>query len=182
MNEVGGSAYLYGVSSGGCLVLEAAIKMRNKVKKLAVYEPPYKSGENAIEEWMEYKKQLTKFLEENRRGDVVALFMAFVGTPAGQIEGIRKAPMWSMLEAVAPSLLYDSSAMGVDRSVPLERVSRINAPTLVMHGGAGIAFMKETALALSRAIPNAKFHTIEGQTHAVTSEVMALVLKEFFKA
>ena len=178
----GGSCYLYGVSSGGCLAVEVAIKLSNKVKKLAVYEAPYNSDENAHEEWREYTRNLTKFVAENRRGDAVALFMKLVGTPAEQIEGMRKAPMWPMLEAVAPTLLYDAAAVGVDRKVPTERISGINVPTLVMHGGAGAPFMKQTALALSKAIPNAKFRTIEGETHAVASEVIAPVLIEFFKS
>jgi pimeloyl-ACP methyl ester carboxylesterase len=51
IDAVGGFAYLYGVSSGGCLVLEAAIKLGGKVKKISVYEPPCKSGVGALEEW-----------------------------------------------------------------------------------------------------------------------------------
>jgi pimeloyl-ACP methyl ester carboxylesterase len=182
IGEVGGSAYLYGVSSGACLALEATIKLGDKIKKLALYEPPYKSGENTLEEWQKYNENLKKSLAENRRGDAVALFMALVGVPSEQIEGMRKAPMWPMLESVAPTLLYDAAAMGVNRSVPIERASHITAPTLVMHGGAGLPFMKQTAIALSKAIPNAQFRTIEGQTHAVASEVIAPVLEEFFKS
>ncbi len=181
IENVGGSTYLYGISSGACLAIEAAIKLGDKVKKLALYEPPYKSGENTLEEWIEYKRRLTEFLAENRRGDAVALFMSFVGTPADQIEGMRKSPMWPMFEAVAPTLLYDAAATGANRKVPIERVSHITASTIVMHGGAGAPFMKQTALTLSKAIPNAKFRTIEGQTHAVASEVIAPVLVEFFK-
>ncbi len=182
IDSISGLAYLYGVSSGGCLAIEAAIKLSAKVKKLAVYEAPYKSGETASEEWREYNKHLTQFLAAGSRGDAVALFMTFVGTPADQIEGMRKSPMWSMFEAVAPTLMYDAAAMGADRSVPTERVSRITASTLVMHGGAGLPFIKQTTLTLSRAIPNAKFRTIENQTHAITSEAIAPVLTEFFKA
>ena len=107
--------------------------------------------------------------------------MTLVGVPADQIEGMRKAPMWQMLESVAPTLLYDAAAMGLNRKVPLERVLQIATPTLVMHGGAGLPFMKQTALTLSKAIPNAEFRTIEGQTHAVSSEAVAPVLGEFFK-
>jgi len=102
IDEVGGLAYLYGVSSGGCLTLEAAIKLRDKIKKLSIYEAPYKSQENLPDEWLQYRTQLKRLLEENRRGDAVALFMAFVGTHVDQIEGMRKTPMWSMLEAEAP--------------------------------------------------------------------------------
>ncbi len=78
-------------------------------------------------------------------------------------------------------MAYDAAAMGSDRSVPTERASRVTASALVMHGGAGHAFMKDTALALSRAIPHAEFRTLEGQTHNVASEVIAPVLVEFFK-
>jgi pimeloyl-ACP methyl ester carboxylesterase len=181
VSEVGGSAYLYGVSSGACLALEATIKIGNKVKKLALYEAPCKAGESALEEWIDYNGQLAKFLAEGRCGDAVALFMALVGVPNDQIEGMRKAPMWGMLESIAPTLLYDAAAMGSNRKVPIERVLRITAPTLAMHGGAGLPFMKQTAITLSKAIPNAEFRTIEGQTHAVASEVIAPVLVDFFK-
>ena len=37
----GGTAHLYGISSGGALVLEAATVLGRKVNKLAVYEVPY---------------------------------------------------------------------------------------------------------------------------------------------
>ena len=50
-----------------------------------------------------------------------------------------------------------------------------------MHGGAGLAFMKRTALSLSKTIPNAEFRTIENQTHAVTPEAIAPVMMEFFR-
>lgn len=47
IDEVGKVAYLYGVSSGGCLALETAIKLGDKVKKIAIYEAPYKSDNTA---------------------------------------------------------------------------------------------------------------------------------------
>src|SRR5829696_5916037 len=37
IDGAGGSAYLYGISSGAVLALEAAAKLPNKVKKLAMY-------------------------------------------------------------------------------------------------------------------------------------------------
>ena len=41
IDKAGGSAYLYGHSSGACLALDAAVKLGDKVKKLAMYEAPY---------------------------------------------------------------------------------------------------------------------------------------------
>src|SRR6266508_5166201 len=41
IEAAGGAAFLYGISSGAALALEAAIKLGSKVKKLAMYEAPY---------------------------------------------------------------------------------------------------------------------------------------------
>jgi pimeloyl-ACP methyl ester carboxylesterase len=43
IQEAGGSAFVYGISSGACLALEAAIRLGDKIIKLALYEPPYNS-------------------------------------------------------------------------------------------------------------------------------------------
>src|SRR2546430_1518029 len=40
IDAAGGYAFLYGHSSGGCLALEATVKLGDKVKKLAMYEVP----------------------------------------------------------------------------------------------------------------------------------------------
>lgn len=85
IREAGGSAFVYGISSGACLSLEAAIKLGNKIRKLALYEAPYNSENGAGKAWKEYTQQLKQLLAENRRGDAVALFMKFVGAPDEQI-------------------------------------------------------------------------------------------------
>src|SRR6266699_3110311 len=72
VDEAGGSAYLYGHSSGAALALEAALRLGNKVKKLAMYEAPYNEDAEAQRAWKEYIKQLTKLLAADRRGDAVA--------------------------------------------------------------------------------------------------------------
>src|SRR5512138_1962324 len=74
IDEAGGSAFVYGISSGGCLALEAAARLGNKIKKLAIYEPPYNSDRAARKQWKEYRQQLADALAEDRRGDAVVLF------------------------------------------------------------------------------------------------------------
>ena len=181
IDEAGGSAYLYGHSSGAALALEAALRLGNKVKKLAMYEAPYNDDAEAQRAWKEYIKQLTEVLAAGRRGDAVVLFMKLVGTPTDQIEAMRHAPVWPMFEAIGPTLAYDHSAiLGEDASIPTERAALVTAPTLVMNGGASYPFMYDTAQALGKAIPNARVRTLEGQTHDVDSDVLAAVLMEFF--
>jgi len=183
IDKAGGYAFLYGHSSGGCLALEATVKLGDKVKKLAMYEVPYNDDPEARKAWGTYIKNLTEALASNRRGDAVALFMAYVGMPAAQIEGMRHAPFWGGMEALAPTLAYDHTAiMGKDGSIPIERAARVRVPTLVLTGGSGATFMLETAKTLSKAIPHARLRTLEGQTHDVHPEALAPVLAEFFAA
>jgi len=146
-----------------------------------MYEVPYNDDVNAQRAWREYIKKLTDLLATDRRGDAVALFMKYVGTPDEQIEGMRHAPFWQALESIAPTLAYDHTAiLGENSSVPTERAMQVLVPTLVMNGGASFPFMHETAQALSKAIPNAQLCTLEGQTHDVANEALAPVLVNFF--
>jgi pimeloyl-ACP methyl ester carboxylesterase len=118
INAAGGSAFVFGISSGAALAFEAALALDGKVKKLAMYEAPYNDDDGARQSWKEYRKQLNELLAEGRRGDAVALFMMLVGMPADQLEGMRQHPMWPMLEAVAPTLAYDAAVLGRDASIP----------------------------------------------------------------
>ncbi|HYX48692.1 MAG TPA: alpha/beta fold hydrolase, partial [Ktedonobacteraceae bacterium] len=79
INEVGGEVFLYGISSGAALALEATIKLGHKVKKLALYEAPYDSDDARQQAFRNYRKQLVEFLAEGRPGDALGLFMMFVG-------------------------------------------------------------------------------------------------------
>jgi pimeloyl-ACP methyl ester carboxylesterase len=179
--EAGGSAFLFGHSSGGALALEATLQLGEKVKKLAIYEVPYNDDREARQAWRAYIQQLTELLAANRRGDAIALFMKFVGTPAEQIEGMRHSPAWPSLEAIAPTLAYDHTAiLGNDLSVPIERAAQVRVPTLIMNGSASFPFMYETARTLSQAIPHAQLRTLEGQDHGPADDVLAPVLEEFF--
>ena len=182
IDEAGGSASLYGISSGAALALEAALALGSKVRKLVMYEPPYNDEANARKSWKEYRQKLRELVAAGRKGDAVGLFMMLVGMPADHLEGMRQNPMWPLWEAVGPSLLYDAVAMGEDASIRAKRAAGIAVPTLVMDGGGSEwSFMHTTAVALAEAIPNAQHRTVEGQTHEVDSKVLAPVLIEFFK-
>lgn len=183
IEQGGGSAFLFGISSGAALALEAALALGGKVKKLAIYEAPYNDEVEARQAWSQYRKDLQTTLAEGRKGDAVGLFMMLLGMPPEALDGMRHDPMWTMLESVAPTLAYDAAALGEEAAVPVERAARLVIPTLVMDGGATpYPFMHSSALALTNAIPNAQHRTLEGQTHEVSAEVLAPVLVEFFNS
>jgi pimeloyl-ACP methyl ester carboxylesterase len=183
IDTAGGSAFVYGISSGASLAMEAAIELGGKIKKLAMYEPPYNDDENARKAWKNYTRALKELLAADRRGDAVTLFMKYIGTTDDQIDGIRHAPVWPIFEAIAPTLAYDHIAiLGEDASIPIERAARVALPTLIMVGGASFPFMHTTARALAEAIPNAQLRTLESQTHEVSPEALEPELVKFFGA
>ncbi len=180
IKAAGNSAYLFGTSSGACLVLEAASRLGDKVTKIALYEAPYREGGDAMQEWRNYRKQLGDLLAAGRRGDAAALFMKFVETPDEMVDGMRQSPAWPVFEAIAPTLMYDADDIGEDRRVPVDRAARVTATTLAMNGSASFPFMYDSAKTIASAVPNSQLRTLEGQTHNVSLEVLAPVLIEFF--
>jgi pimeloyl-ACP methyl ester carboxylesterase len=182
VDEAGGVASLYGHSSGGCLALEAAVVLGTKVSKVAIYEAPYNDDPVAQQAWGEYIKGLNEALAEDRRGDAVALFMRYVGTPAEQVQGMRQASFWRSLEAIAPTLAYDHHfIVGRTGAVPIERLAALPTPTLVMCGGSSFPFMRTTAQTITRALPHRELRVLDGQSHEVQPEVLVPVLTEFFR-
>jgi pimeloyl-ACP methyl ester carboxylesterase len=183
IDESGGSASLYGISSGAALAMEAALVLPNKVKMLAMYEAPFNDDESAQQVWREYVKQLKELLDQGRNGDAVGLFMMLVGASPEDVEGIKQTPMWPLWESIGPTLAYDHiAALGEDAAVPVERAARVTVPTLILDGSQSFPFMHGTAKKLAATIPNAQHRTLDGQTHEVASEALAPVLIEFFQS
>ena len=180
IDAVGGSAFLFGNSSGAALALEAAIALGQKVKGLAMYEAPYNPDEAGQQGWREYTRRLNELLAEGRRADALIHFMLLTGMPEEVVPQVRQHPMWPMWEATAGSLAYDAAVLGQDSSVPLERAGRVGVPALIMAGGASYPFMDVAARALASAMPQAQHRTLEGQTHEADPEVVVPVLVEFF--
>lgn len=185
IDEAGGQAFVYGISSGGSLVLDAALKLGpDKVRGIAVYEAPYDDSPEGQAAWDAYYQELHEKLKAGDRGGAVTLFMQLVGVPEQMVEGMKQSPMWPKLEGIAPTLAYDAEAMGgTSRAVPAERMKALKMPVLIMDGEASqgpMPFMKTTADKLGKAIPVAERRTLPGQTHAVEAKVLAPALTEYF--
>jgi len=182
IDEAGGSASLYGSSSGAVLALKAAA-WGLKVSKLALWEPNFlvDNSRPALPE--DYVAQLNKLVAAGRRGDAIELFMtAGVGMPAEFVTPMRTMPMWPAMEAVAHTLAYDGSVVADTlngKPVRAEQWTTVTMPTIVMDGGT-IPWLSTGGEAFARVLPNAQRRTLEGQTHDVAPEAIAPVLSEFF--
>jgi pimeloyl-ACP methyl ester carboxylesterase len=184
ITEAGGSAFVYGTSGPGVLCMEAAARgLSPKMKKLAVWEPPYILEGTRPPVPQDYMEQLAQLLREGRRGDMIGLFFTkAIGMPAEFVAPMRQSPFWAAQEAFAPTLVYDATLMGNgDFKLPKERLAKVTAPTLVIDGGT-TPWLSHAADAVADTLPNAQRRTIAGQPHNVADEAMAPVLIEYFKA
>ncbi|MFJ9820554.1 alpha/beta fold hydrolase [Streptomyces sp. NPDC101151] len=178
IDAVGGTAALFGVSSGGALVLEAAASGL-PVRQAAVYEVPFADHlAGGAERMAEYTTNLGTALGAGRRGDAVELFLRLTGLGEDMIQGARQSPMWAGMEAVAPSLAYDNAVMG-GGLLPRERLAAISVPVLSVAGGASPQWLLEAGRAVAEAVPQGSYRVLEGQTHMVDPQVLGPVLTEF---
>ena len=121
--EAGGSACLFGVSSGAALALEAA-RQGVPIARLALYEAPFIVDGSHPPLAPDFIPNLRAALEAGRRGQAVASFMALVGVPAMGRAMMRLMPIWSKLKAVAHTLPYDLTIVEPfqqGRPLPAER-------------------------------------------------------------
>jgi hypothetical protein len=181
IGAAGGTAALYGHSSGCALVLDAAIALGpDAVPKIALYEAPYSDDPATGPRWRAYLTELAVTLADGRNGDAVALFMTQVGMPADQVDQMRRSPWFPALEGIAPTLAYDHAGlMGPQRAVPVAKAGQVAVPALVMYGGASAEFMRAAARGLGQAIPGADLREVEGQDHNVAAAVLAPILESF---
>src|SRR5918997_4976259 len=182
LEEAGGAASLYGHSSGAGLALHAAARGL-PIEALVMHEPPYSPDRDEDRrEARLYGEQLRALLAEGRRGEAVELFFSIVGMPTEMIGEMRRGPGWADLEALAPTLAYDSEVMGdvaTGGAVPTELAARVTAPTLVIVGGAGPEWMVDVAWQVADAMKNAELRVLEGHEHVVPPDVLAPVVEEF---
>lgn len=178
---LGGTASIYGHSSGAALALRAAAAGL-PVAKLAVYEPPYAADQAADAHQQETVVDLRRRLAAGDNEGAAARFLASVGTPEPMIAGIRQSPGWPIMVKMGPSLPNEFALLGTDasRRVPADVLGAIAVPTLVLAGGASPPSLVEPARQVAAAIPGATFRLLPEQTHGVSPDVLAPILIEFF--
>jgi pimeloyl-ACP methyl ester carboxylesterase len=179
--EAGGSASVFGISSGAALALAAAANRAN-IKKLALYEPPFVAGRSRRRPPADSEAQLRRLVAEGRRADAVKFFLVdMVGMPAIFAYIMRVLPVWPKLKAVAHTLPYDAAVLG-DFSLPRERAASVTVPTLVIGGEKSPVELRNAVSAVAETVPGAQRRMLKGQTHNVSVKVLAPVLVKFFAA
>jgi pimeloyl-ACP methyl ester carboxylesterase len=178
--SAGGSAYLFGSSSGAALALEAAAQLKS-ITKLALWEPPYRLDSTARPP-ADMAQTFHKLVAAGERDEAVEYFMIEgVKMPAEMVASVKTQPFWSGQVALAHTLEYDATIMG-DTSLPEAQLAAVHVPTLVANGSASFEFMPETADAVARLVAGAQRVTLDGQQHNFAADLLAPVLVNFFDA
>ncbi len=189
IDAAGGSAFLFGSSSGAVLALEAASKLAVKVKKQVLYEPPFIVDDSRPPMPADFVEQVKELLAKDKRSDALKLFFSkAMGIPGIFIFMMRLMPSWSKSKSVAHTLPYDLAIMGdTQRGKPLSasRWATASMPTLVLTGGKSEAFFHTGGDALAEVLPNAQHRILKDQHHGsvvMSPNVVASEITQFFKA
>ena len=189
IDAAGGSAFLFGSSSGAVLALEAASRLPARIRKLVLYEPPFIVDDSRPPMPADFINQVRQLLERGKRSDAVKLFFGKgMGIPGFFVTLMRFMPGWSKSVALAHTLPYDLMVMGdTQTGKPLQagRWAAASMPTLVLTGGKSEAFFHKAGDALAEVLPGRQHKILKDQHHGsvvMSPNVVASELTQFFKA
>ena len=190
IHEAGGEAVLFGSSSGAVLAIEAANQLGLKVRKAALYEPPFIIDSSRPPMSADFARDVDDLLRAGRRNDVVKLMMTRgMGIPAFAVFLMRwLMPGWSKMVGMAHTLPYDLRILeGTQTGVPLptSRWRNVVCPTLVLTGGKSEPFFHSGAEALAGLLPAAEHRVLEGHHHGsvvMAPKSFAALLGDFFNS
>jgi len=188
IGAAGGAAYVWGLSSGAVLALEAAAAGL-PIRRLAVQEPPLEVDPADRRPPADLRRRVTELIDAGRRGDAVRCYMVDgMGAPAfvpGMLHLIPGA--WKKLTAVAHTLPYDAQLVEPYQTgspLPPGQWATVTTPTLVMCGTEkeSPGLLRHGSAAVAAALPDARLVERRGLGHAkkLTPAVIAATLTEFF--
>ncbi|MDM7853486.1 alpha/beta fold hydrolase [Cellulomonas alba] len=174
--DLGGSVALVGFSSGAQLALAAAAAGVVPAAVVAI-EPPFLPA--GAPPRADRSTDLERLVAEGRPDDAVVLFQReVIGMPADVVEGIRRAPFWPALVAIAPSLVYDAAVTA--RYADPATLRDPAAPVVVVRGRDSTPFLAAAADHAVSAIPGARLELVDGVNHepdlAQVADVVAVTL------
>ncbi len=173
-----GAHYLFGVSVGGIICLEATLS-HPTIQKLAVYEPPLFTNSAAP------RAMMRRFDEELAQGRVAAaLTTAMKGAPLmsdlvsslprGLVELLTRKTMafkvsseYASFEELAPTLHHDGQIIS-GMSGQQESLRLIQAEVLLLGGSKSTTFLKAGLASVKSVLPQARQVVIPGLNHGST--------------
>ncbi|MEV5030345.1 alpha/beta fold hydrolase [Paenibacillus sp. LPE1-1-1.1] len=187
IDEAGGTANVWGLSSGAVLALQAAASGVN-IQKLALHEPPFVVDDADRKPPKNFTAHINELISANRRAEAIQYFMTKgMGAPSFVVSLMRIMPgVWARLMAVAHTLPYDAALLNgyMDgKPLPANLWSKVTMPTLVLEGTESPSALRHGAQALARVLPYAQLLSKKGLGHTkkLDAKIIAAELAAFFK-
>jgi pimeloyl-ACP methyl ester carboxylesterase len=169
---------VFGISSGGLIVLQAALSLP-MIHKAAIYEPALLLNGSDYTDWLD------RYDMEMSQGKVAsALITSMKGLKLGP-PIFNLIPRWILefltnkvmesedknasagevtMRMLAPTLHFDGKLL-VEMEGTIERFSAANAEFLLLGGSKGLSYLKPSLLALEKVLPHAKRIELQGLDH-----------------
>jgi pimeloyl-ACP methyl ester carboxylesterase len=153
----GGTAALFGASSGAVLALDAAAALPAKVSRVIAYEPPVIVDGSRSPVPHDLAARLTELIEQGHPSRAVTEFnRTALGASAFMVAAMRlMVPVWRSMVDMAPRTVYDvrlCEGLQDGGPLPAGRWDGLTAPTLLLVGGKAEPFMKTGSAALAEAV------------------------------
>lgn len=173
IQEAGGTAFLYGHSSGALLAMQAHTL---SVPKMALFEPPV--GDGGFQSFPpEFVAHLGDLVDDGKRGEAVEMFNRSIGVPDEVMETMLK-PVWPTLEALAHTLLYDCEIVATTK---FDVVRSVQTPAVVLSSDVTGGGMTARCAAVAENLSNGEHLALTGEWHGMSPEELAPVLVEFYQ-
>jgi len=184
IDEIGKPPFVYGISSGAALALEAC-KYGLSFNKLVVFEAPYITDNSRQPLPDYYLETIQNKIQRKEYGKAVKYFMEKgIGLPKLVIWMMQLMPAWKKMKQIAPTLAYDTLMLkeyGNGQPFKTEDWLKVKLPVLVVSGTKSEQWAQNAMKQLAEVLPNGKHLELVGQNHLVSPKVLAPQLINFFK-
>lgn len=180
IQAAGGTASVFGFSSGAALALKAAAVL--PIERLILFGPPIATGNGRPPVPDDLAERVEALVDRGERGSAVELFQREgIGMPPAVVERLRHAPFRPALEALAHTLPYDLAVIAAPAGLaPL--LTGIEMPTLLLDGAEGPAWIRDTAGAIAAGLADATHVSIEELAQDLDADRIAPVIVDFLVA
>lgn len=179
LDNLGGEACLWGMSSGGILALMAAQSLPG-IRRVAIYEAPvlFDASRKPLDAgW----RGVTTCLSRQDVDGALSAFLSMVGMPAPVRVVMRLTPLWRRLRAIAPTLAHDRDiTVPYQQGMPVSPIAGIGGDVLVTAGSRSPRWLREGNKALAGLLPGARYAIVDGDDHMVRPARHQQLLTNFF--
>lgn len=169
VDTLGGSAFVYGHSSGAVIALHAARELGTRIRGTLIYDASWVASLAEAETYAVLRHQIDDLLERGRSGTAIRRFLVGIGMPRAFAVMLPLMPGWHRMRALAPTLRYDM-ALTADPP-PSDIASAITSPLRILVGERSPASLHTVADIVARGAGITPL-TVPGEDHMVDARVV----------